>query len=462
MGRLIVVSNRVASPKEGKATAGGLAVAMQAALRANGGMWFGWSGQVTDTPQEKVSVFKVGRITYATIDLARQDHEDYYNGFANSVLWPLFHYRLDLTNYSRQTFAGYRRVNALFARKLAPYLQPDDTIWVHDYHLLLMAQELRQLGFANRIGFYLHTPFPAYEILNALPNHELLVRALCAYDLVGFQTHYDLRAFRNYVQLEARGELLSNTLLRAYGRTLRADYFPIGLDTDVVEQQADEAQRSRHAERLRQSLRGRALVIGVDRLDYSKGIPQRFAAFEHLFAAHPENRGRVTMMQIAPPSRTDVQEYVELRHTLETMAGRINGRFAEFDWIPIRYLNKGFNRRTLTGFFRCSRVGLVTPLRDGMNLVAKEFVASQDEEDPGVLVLSRFAGAACELEQALIVNPYDVEGVSDALQQALQMPVEERRERWRVMIEHLRRHDITAWRERYLDALEQVPHKAAA
>ena len=462
MGRLVVVSNRIASPKEGKATAGGLAVAMQAALRAAGGMWFGWSGETVEGTAEKVTLHKAGRVTYATIDLSRQDLEEYYNGFANRVLWPLFHYRLDLTNYSRQSLAGYRRVNALFARKLAPYLQPDDTIWVHDYHLIFMADELRRAGHRNRIGFFLHTPFPAHQILTALPGHDALMRALCAFDLVGFQTDSDLRSFREYLELEAQGELLSDTRLSACGRTLEAQAFPIGLDTETVERQAEEAARSRHAERLRQSLRGRALAIGVDRLDYSKGIPQRFQAFEQLLADHPENRGHVTFMQIAPPSRTDVQEYIQLRQRLETMAGRINGLFAEFDWMPVRYLNKGFNRRTLTGFLRSSRVGVVTPLRDGMNLVAKEYVASQSEEDPGVLVLSRFAGAACELRDALIVNPYDVEGVAAALQQAFQMPVEERRRRWRTMIQHLRRNDINAWQERFLTTLERVPLRAAA
>lgn len=460
MSRLIVVSNRVAPAKESKATAGGLAVAVLAALRASGGIWFGWSGEVLDNPPERVHLFKVGRLTYATIDLSRQDHEEYYNGFANSALWPLFHYRLDLTNFSRQNFSGYRRVNALFARKLAPYLQPDDVIWIHDYHLIPIAEELRQAGFTNRIGFFLHTPFPAYEILTALPGHDILMRALCSYDLVGFQTEADLRAFRDYIELEVRGEVLPGNLIRAYGRTLRAEAFPIGLDTENVEAQAREAANSRHTERLRRSLGGRALIIGVDRLDYSKGIPQRLQAFEHLLENYPANRGRVTLMQIAPPSRTDVQQYVDLTQKLETMAGRINGRFAEFDWVPIRYLNKSFNRRTLTGFYRSSAVALVTPLRDGMNLVAKEYVASQDPEQPGVLVLSRFAGAACELTSAVIVNPYDSEGVSDALQRALEMPLGERRERWEQMIGEIRRNDITAWRKRFVATLQAAPFKA--
>ncbi len=456
MSRLIVISNRVARVTEGKTAAGGLAVAMLAALKASGGIWFGWSGETKQVAPEQPHIHRVGRLTYATLDLSHQDLEEYYNGFANSTLWPLFHYRLDLMAYTRSYFTGYRRVNSLFARKLVPLLHPQDTIWVHDYHLIPMGEELRRGGVENRIGFFLHTPFPAYEILTALPEHETLLRALCAYDLVGFQTENDLNAFRDYIRFEARGEILGPNEFRAYGRNFRADVFPIGLDTDVVEAQAAEAAHSRHSERLRASIGSRSLIIGVDRLDYSKGIPDRFEAFERLMSVYPANRGRVTFMQIAPPSRTDVQQYSELRERLEHMAGSINGRYAEFDWAPIRYLNKGFNRRTLTGFLRASAVGLVTPLRDGMNLVAKEYVASQDPENPGVLVLSRFAGAARELGGALIVNPHDWEGVADALQRALDMPLEERRERWEEMIALLRRNDITAWRKQYVETLMAV------
>ena len=460
MSRLIVISNRVARVTEGKAAAGGLAVAMLAALKASGGIWFGWSGETKASPPEQPHIHRVGRLTYATMDLSQQDLDEYYNGFANSTLWPLFHYRVDLMSYARTNFAGYRRVNSLFARKLNPLLRDDDIIWVQDYHLIPMGEELRRAGVRNRIGFFLHTPFPAYEILTALPEHETLIRALCAYDLVGFQTENDLNAFRDYIRFEARGEVLGDGLFRAYGRTFRAAAYPIGLDTDTVEAQAAEAAGSRHTERLRASLGGRSLIIGVDRLDYSKGIPERFQSFENLMSAYPANRGRVTFMQIAPPSRTDVQQYSELRERLEHMAGSINGRFAEFDWVPVRYLNKGFNRRTLTGFLRTAAVGLVTPLRDGMNLVAKEYVASQDPENPGMLVLSRFAGAARELGAALIVNPHDCEGVADALQRALDMPLAERRERWEEMIAVLRRNDITAWRERYVDALSAMPQGA--
>lgn len=465
MSRLVVVSNRVAPIDEGKQSAGGLAVAVLAALKKTGGIWFGWSGQVVAAPPSTPTIHETGRLTYATIDLSRRDYEEYYNGFTNSTLWPLFHYRLDLTEFSRRTYAGYQRVNSIFAGKLVSMLRPDDMVWVHDYHLIPFAEQLRRMGMEQRMGFFLHTPFPAPEILVALPNHESLVRALCAYDLVGFHTVGDLRCFTNYIRLEAGGSVTelgsgAGCLVHAFGRTLLARAFPISIDTTPLVSLAEQAAQARQTERLKQSLAGRDLIIGVDRLDYSKGLPQRFEAFQHLLEIYPGNRGRVSLLQIAPPSRTDVPEYVSIRRQLETASGHINGRFAEFDWVPIRYLNKSFTRRTLAGFFRISRIGLVTPLRDGMNLVAKEYVACQNPDNPGVLVLSRFAGAAEELTAALIVNPYDLEAVAENLQRGLTMPLEERKERHAAMMDVLRRNDITLWREQFVSALTNAPYAA--
>ncbi|MGP1398053.1 MAG: alpha,alpha-trehalose-phosphate synthase (UDP-forming) [Inquilinaceae bacterium] len=459
MSRLVVVSNRVAPVDEGKAASGGLAVAMLAALKKSGGIWFGWSGEVLAKPDDQPKLFDVGKLTYATIDLSRRDYEEYYNGFANSTLWPLFHYRLDLTEFSRRTFAGYLRVNALFAAKLAPLLKPDDIVWVQDYHLIPVGEQLRHVGSKQKIGFFLHTPFPVEQILLALPNHETLVRSLCAYDLVGFQTEADRDAFLSYLVNEAGAEILAGSTVRAFGRTLRVEAFPISIETPDIERQAAIAANARQTQRLRKSLIDRDLIIGVDRLDYSKGLPQRFHAFHCLLENYPANRGRVTLMQIAPPTRSAVKEYIEIRRELEEQAGHINGMFAEFDWVPIRYLNKSFSRRNLLGFYRSSRIGLVTPLRDGMNLVAKEYVAAQDPEDPGVLVLSRFAGAAAEMDAALIVNPYDVEGIGENLQRGLSMPLEERRERFETLIAVLRANDITHWREHFVDRLT-APHDA--
>ena len=455
MTRLVVVSNRVAPIHEGQAAAGGLAVAVLAALKDQGGVWFGWNGEVVATLPGKADLAKAGRVTYATIGLTRRDHAEYYNGFANITLWPLIHYRLDLTSFNRRNYTGYLLVNARFAKTLQPLLRVDDVIWVHDYHLIPLGGELRRAGCNHPMGFFLHTPLPAVEILLALPRHEAMMRALCSYDLVGFQTVNDLSAFYDYIVLEAGGEVLSDGVVRAYGRTLRAGVFPIGIDTEDVMALAAKHENSSETKRLKEILHGRALIIGVDRLDYSKGLVERFRAFEGLLEEHPGQCGKVTMMQVAPPSRGEVGGYSEIRHDLETAAGNINGNYADFDWVPIRYLNKSFDRDELTCFYRASRVGLVTPMRDGMNLVAKEFVASQSEKDPGVLVLSRFAGAAHEMEEALIVNPYDIGEITAALYNGLTMPLPERRNRWKAMLARLRRHDVHAWRKDFLATLQE-------
>ena len=457
MSRLVVVSNRVAPVDETKPTSGGLTVAVLAALKRSGGIWFGWSGEVADVPGEVVTKVRSGRLTYATFDLSTQDHEEYYNGFANSTLWPLFHYRLDLANFSRRNYAGYRRVNAYFARKLIDLIEPDDIVWVHDYHLIPMAEELRRAGISNRIGFFLHTPLPPLQLLLALPEHRELMRSFFAYDLVGFQTEADRRGLLDYAIQEAGGEMAGETVFRALGRTASAEVHPIGVDTDNIERAAAGAAAARYSARMRTSLGGRRLIVGVDRLDYSKGLPERFVSFGHLLGAYPANRNRVSLMQIATPTRAGVPEYEEIRRTLETLAGHINGEFADFDWVPIRYLNKSFARRTLFGLLRAAQVGLITPLRDGMNLVAMEYVASQQPSDPGVLVLSRFAGAAHSIPGALIVNPYDAEGVAEAVQQALDMPREERVERWQSNMETLRRNDVGRWRETFVSRLAEAP-----
>ncbi len=462
MSRLVVVSNRVAPVKQPRpGSQGGLAVGVLAALRDRGGIWFGWNGKISQQSGQKPAIVSAGRLTYATIDLNQTDYDEYYFGFANRSLWPLFHYRLDLSEFNRRDYEGYRRTNRLFASRLRPLLEPDDLIWVHDYHLIPMAEELRSAGCDQRIGFFLHIPWPSVQVLLALPQHHNIVRALCTYDVVGFQTESDRRAFCSYIREEAKGLIGDDGLVNAFGRTVKTGVFPIGIDTETVTRFAAGAVDSRTTQRLKSSLGGRDLMIGVDRLDYSKGLTQRMEAFEHLLENYPEHRGHIVMLQIAPPSRSDVPEYQQIRRELEAMAGHVNGRYAEFDWVPTRYLNKGFNRRTLCGFFRSSKVGFVTPLRDGMNLVAKEYVAAQDPKDPGVLVLSRFAGAAEELTEALIVNPFDTEGVAEALQRALTMPLAERRDRWQAMYDHLCQHDVTAWRESFLDVLGAAPYGTA-
>ncbi|HIJ64257.1 MAG TPA: alpha,alpha-trehalose-phosphate synthase (UDP-forming) [Rhodospirillaceae bacterium] len=458
MGRLVVVSNRVALPDESSSRAGGLAVALTEALRHYGGLWFGWSGRIGQQSGGTPQVTQEGAVTYATLDLSRRDHAEYYNGFANRSLWPIFHYRIDLADFARENYQGYIRVNTLFAEKLRPLLRDGDDIWVHDYHLIPLGDELRRLGVRQRLGFFLHTPFPAMEVLLVLPNAARIVRSLAAYDVVGFQTATDLRGFHDHVTLESGGEVLSNGLVRAFGRTLKAEVFPIGIDVDTLAELARTSPRLTAIRRLRRNFDAVRLMIGVDRLDYSKGLPERFKSFERFLEKYPSWHGKVSLMQIAPSSRSDVPEYMQIRQQLESEAGHINGRFAEFDWTPIHYLNTGYQRPTLAGFYRFSQVGVVTPLRDGMNLVAKEYVAAQNAEDPGVLVLSRFAGAARELTSALLVNAYDLEGVADTLERALGMPLEERRDRWQDLMQAVRAGSLTRWRDSFLKALQEAPY----
>ena len=456
--RIVIASNRVAPVNEGRTAAGGLAVAVLAALRRSGGVWFGWSGEVVDAADETVTVTESGRLARATVDLSERDHEEYYNRFANATLWPLFHYRVDLANFDRTNYAGYRRVNAAFARSLAGLLRPDDLIWVHDYHLIPLGEALRRLGVRNRIGLFLHTPLPPRELLATLPVHRALMRCFSHFDLVGFQTETDRGHLLDYLVREAGArveEREGGAVVRAFRRAFRVETHPIGIDTRHVERNAAKAESSREFERLRVSLAGRRLIVGVDRLDYSKGLVQRFDAFAHFLRAYPRHLNRVSLMQVAPPTRGGIAEYSEIRRTLETLAGHVNGEFADVDWVPIRYLNKSFGRRSLFGFLRHAQVGLVTPLRDGMNLVAMEYLASQRPDDPGVLVLSRFAGAAQYLPDALIVNPYDVEGVAKTIQAALTMPLEERRERWRRSMHVLRSNSVEAWYERFVARLSE-------
>jgi trehalose 6-phosphate synthase len=461
LARLVILSNRVSLPSERGARAGGLAVAMREALRRYGGVWFGWSGEIADGEAGPPRISTVGKVTYVTTDLSREEHDRYYAGYANATLWPLVHFRLGLMEYKRRAFRGYLDVNARFARLLRPLLQPDDIIWAHDYHLIPVGAELRKLGVENRIGFFLHTPFPPAEVVKALPHHEVLIEALCAYDLAGFQTEEAVRAFLGCVAEIAKGRLLGGGAFSAFGMRSRAAAFPIGIDTESFAELARNAAASPEALRLVESIGERSLIIGVDRLDYSKGIPNRFEAIDNLLTEWPETRSAFTYLQIAPISRGEVAQYRALRRELEATAGRINSKFAEFDWSPIRYVNRSFSRPTLAGFYRLSHIGLVTPLRDGMNLVAKEFVAAQDPEEPGVLVLSRFAGAAHELDAALLVNPIDVDEVAAALHRGLTMPLEERRERWQAMMAPVRRNTVTTWREAFLAALQQSKGRRA-
>lgn len=456
MGKLIIISNRVPLPdKHGNAPAGGLAVALQAALEEKGGLWMGWSGKVIsdNLQQPQLNIQKHDNIEYALLDLASTDVDEYYAGFANRMLWPLCHYRLDLIDYERKDMAGYFRVNRLFAEQLQSLIQPDDIIWVHDYHLIPLAAELRRLGIKNRIGFFLHIPWPSADIVFTLPVHETIMRGLVSYDLIGFQTDYDLENFTGCISRENIAIPLGENRFKTGSHEFKIGKFGIGIETDKFTDTAQRSEKSALVRRMRESMTGRDLIIGVDRLDYSKGITNRIEAFEHFVQNNPEYKSKVTFLQVTPKSRSEVPEYAEMQSMVAEHAGRVNGALASVDWTPIRYITRSLNRNILAGLYRHAKVGLVTPLRDGMNLVAKEYVAAQDKNDPGVLVLSRFAGASRELDGALLVNPYDKESVSKAIHHALNMPLNERQHRYSSMIKHLQENDINHWCANYLEEL---------
>ncbi len=436
--RVVIVANRTPGAK----SAGGLASGLLDALKKERSLWFGWSGELReDDGNTTVQLHSRGHLTVAAIPLTPEEHNRYYNGFANGVLWPAFHHRLDLMCFSEDDYAGYLGVNQLMAAQLRPLLKERDLIWVHDYHLLPFAGKCRKMGIRQRMGFFLHIPFPVPSVAQAIPRIDELLDAMCAYDLLGFQTEDDRAAFVSLCR-ERRPDIPVPT----------TGVYPIGVDPYALQREA-QAKPVVELWPERSHIQG---ILSVDRLDYTKGLPERFKAYALLLEEHPELHGEVQLVQIAPPSRTDVPAYVDLRHDLTALTGEILGRYGDLDWQPLIYVERQHDRATLMPLYRQARVGLVTPLRDGMNLVAKEYVAAQDPADPGVLVLSRFAGAACQLDGALLVNPHDPGEMADAMRQALSMPLEERRARYRRMWAVLCASDIEGWRVRYLSDLRSL------
>ncbi len=434
MSRLVIVSNRVPLPSERGARAGGLAVALADALQP-GSVWFGWSGRRSARGNGGTQVQRSDGITYATIDIGEADYQSFYVNFSNGALWPLLHSRLGLMEFRSDDYAGYRRVNQQFAAALMPLLQPGDMIWVHDYHLIPLATELRALGLRNRMGFFLHTPFVPPAVFHALPRAAELLADLATFDVVGFHTDTYRQAFVDCASESLNLTAGADGRFTHNGRTVQAIVDPIGIDAAGFAKRAGDAARRPEARLLRESLGNSGLAIGVDRLDYSKGLVNRFEAVGRFFAAYPEHRRQLAFLQIAARSREEQGAYQRLRRELDRIVGDINGRYSESDWSPLRYMTRAVKRETLAGFFRLARLALVTPLRDGMNLVAKEYVAAQDPENPGVLILSRFAGAAEEMTEALIVNPYDSDEIAAAMHQGLSMNLAERQERWRALFD---------------------------
>ncbi len=455
-GRLIVVSNRI--PKEEGVPAGGLVFALHDALSKIGGLWIGADDPCAEAGDglREIGKGSGGAYTRKLFSLSEEEHRGYYLGYANSVVWPLFHHRSDLLHFEDGDFEAYAAVNARVARAIAEEAGPDDLIWIQDYHFLTLAHELRKLGVTNRIGIFLHIPFPSASEVMALPQAERLGEWFAAHDLVGLQAQRDVAAMLEVMRRDERVQFPTDGSLLRDGRRFRVMSFPIGIDAEGFAEVARDAVIPRLTLN-----RDAPLLIGVDRLDYSKGLVHRFEAFGEYLSIRDSEEKRPTYLQIAPVSRGDVDAYREIREELERTAGAINGAHADLDWVPIRYVARHIPRDTIAGLYRRADVALVTPLADGMNLVAKEFVAAQDPGDPGVLILSHFAGAAEQMGEALLVNPFDTRSLARAIDTALRMPLEERRSRHEKLSKVVFEQDIAWWTNTYLDRLREIEPQAA-
>jgi trehalose 6-phosphate synthase len=458
--RLLVVSNRLpefrsaeAAPSLRQRNVGGLVSALRPVLEAREGIWLGWSGRTLPGLEPS----NVGRIAaqglaFASVDFPEEWHRHYYNGLSNGALWPLLHSFPSRVRFSHADWRSYVNANEAFAAIARRLVGADATLWVHDYHLFLMAKAARAHGHRGPIGFFQHVPFPGPDLFFILPWANDLLEAMLAFDLVGFHTQSYvenfLRCMATLPNVRVEGQWVV-----AGQRRLRVGSFPLGIMPEQFQEAADSSD-SEEAVGLIRALGTAPIVLGVDRLDYTKGIPERIDAFGRLLQLFPEWRRKVCLVQVSVPSRADVRDYAEQRTRVENSVGRINGEFGTADWVPIRYLYRAYGRAELSQLYRVASVGYVTPLRDGMNLVAKEFVASQDPESPGVLVLSRFAGAAEELRDALLTNPWDTEGTARDLDRALRMPLDERKARHARLQEAVSRTTALTWAEDFLGALE--------
>ena len=453
--RLVIVSNRVPLVSTASPAAVGIAGVEDERV-----LWFGWSGRLSDrcTPYA-MSAGGIGRaLNFVGVDLTAAHYEGHLNGFANGTLWPLLHDMPDRVRFQAEDLAFYRAVNAEFAKHLAPLLRGDDRIWIHDYHLIPLAALLRQAGLKNAIGLFLHVPFPSPRGLLAWPWHKKFVSDFAAYDLIGFQTHRDARNFDDFMRA-ASGRFCTGS--RAAGpRAIPATgVFPVGLHTRLHMAAAAGNETAARTRRLAQSVQGRPAIISVDRLDYTKGLLERLRAYESLLDQAHEYRGASTMVQVTLPSRPLVPGYLELRMDQQALVERINARHLTRGWMPVLDIFAKLPQSSLAALYRLGRVGLATPLRDGVNLTAKQYVAAQDPADPGALILSRFAGAAELLTEALLVDPGDAAAMTQALRAALRMPLAERQDRWRRMIVKLLHHDAVQWHQSYVAALA-LAHRA--
>ncbi|PLY10965.1 MAG: trehalose-6-phosphate synthase [Desulfuromonas sp.] len=448
----IVVSQTEQGPKI-RAAAGGLVTALTPVLRKHQGMWIGWPGCPEDPTLQKQMDEFTGKHGYSLqgVDLTEAQVDQFYYGFSNETLWPLFHDLLGHCHFSAEHWKCYQEVNELFAEQIIKSAPADKMVWVHDYQLLLVGAALKSRGFKAPIKFFLHIPFPSPDLFRRLPWRRQIIEAMMEYDLIGLQTLHDRKNFvacvrEFYMEVEAETRR-RYTLLLWRGRKVKVGHYPISIDFDEFDQQARSEEVAEKAWFLHENLEDRQLVLGIDRLDYTKGVPERFLAFERLLEKYPELRSKVSLLQVVVPSRTLVPEYQQLKNQLDQLAGRINSSFGEPGWVPIHYVFRSLNRVELLAHYRACEIGLITPLRDGMNLVAKEYCAASIDNN-GVLVLSEFAGAADQMKKhALLVNPYDVEGMADTLYEAVKMPLIERTRRMKMLRSGIRRNDVYQWVE---------------
>lgn len=453
MSGLTIVSNRLPAVEKRKTVSGGLVVTLNSP-ETHGAKWVGWSGKLAKPNGAPPRVIELPSFVLHPLDLSEEDYKGYYLGFSNQVLWPVLHYRPGLLRFERTDYEAYLRVNERFAAAGLAASGPKDVIWVHDYHLIPVAAALRRMNWRGPIGLFLHTPVPSRSALALLPCWAEIRDMPSAYDVIGVQTPQDARHLKDFLRTGANdaGTKLTPEILSC----------PAGIDVEAFQADASKSGHSDLARRLIDSLGDRALMIGAERMDYSKGLPERCDAYARLLAARPEHIRRVSFLQIASRTREDIPDYRSLKHDIDRIVGEINGRLGDFDWTPVRYVTRPVARRDLAKLFRMARIGIVTPLRDGMNLVAKEYVAAQDADAPGILILSEFAGAAAALSGALIVNPYDKDAIVGAMHQALIMPDDERVARHRLNIAAVRRDSASRFARTFLFALRSAGARHAA
>ena len=463
-GRLLVVSNRlpfsIRKDREGvwhsEATSGGLQSAMRPILARRGGEWIGWPGYGPRAPDEgwteQIRMWKE-RHGYVAVELPSAIARKFYEGYANQTLWPLFHSFSTRFDYDAELWAAYVNANRRFRDAVLEHLHPGDTVWIHDYHLMLLPRMLREVAPEVRIGFFLHIPFPASELLRILPRRDEVLRGLLGADLVAFQTHADLQHFRaSLLRLIGMPSQMDRVL--AQGHSTRLEALPISIAPDEFTALLESDEPTRAAlDALKARFEGQRILLAVDRLDYTKGIPQRLRAFRKLLASAPRLRGKVTLVQVAVPSRERIPEYERIRAEVSGLVGDVNGEYGRPEWTPIVYMRRGISRSELVALYAAADVGWVTPLRDGMNLVAKEYVACHRGRD-GALLLSEFAGAAAEMGEAFLVNPYDEERTAAVLERILDLSPEERQERMTLLYRRVQRNNVYRWAERFLSMLD--------